>query len=237
MSVQEFIPAVDIPTLLHFPIVHFATAFLVIAILLEIINIFFKRRALSLFSLLVIVLVASLMILAYLTVGVNEKELIMIVSDSGKSGLAEYKEFGTYLAYGALILILLKLLFMTLSSAMTRLSFAIILIGYLILTVNQTTKGILLKQMHGIDTQVMTTSESKIDELKEKYTKLKESCKENSTKAIELEELQEKYSAILSKNITQQSDTVEPNIKSEIEVVEKKIKDNKNMPTDINETQ
>lgn len=181
MSVQEFIPAVDMPTLLHFPIVHFATAFLVIAILLEVINIFFKRKSLSVFSLLVIVLVASLMILAYLTVGINDKELIMIVADSGKSGLSEYKEFGTYLAYGALALIVLKLLFMTLSSGMTRLSFAIMLIGYLVLSVNQITKGTLLKQVHGIDSQAISIIKDERDRLKNRYAILKESCQENST--------------------------------------------------------
>jgi uncharacterized membrane protein len=225
MSFQEFIPPVDIPTLLHFPIVHFATAFLVIAILLEIINIFFKRKILSFVSLLVILLFASLMTLAYLTVGVEGKEIIMIVTDSGKHGLADYKEFGVYLAYGALALILLKLLFMTLSSLVTRFSFTIILIGYLVLSINQTTKGILLKQTHGINGQVMSNIENQRDELKRKYAKLKESCKENSTDSkitIELKELQEKYNALLLKNKEEQNNTVEP-IKEE----EPKIEDSK----------
>jgi uncharacterized membrane protein len=225
MSFQEFIPPVEIPTLLHFPIVHFATAFLVIAILLEIINIFFKRKILSFVSLLVILLFASLMTLAYLTIGVDGKEIVMIVADSGIAGLAEYKEFGTYLGYGALALVLLKLLFMTLSSLVTRFSFAIMLMGYLVLSVNQTAKGILLKQMHGINGQVMSSIENQRDELKDRYTKLKESCKENSTDskiAIELKELQEKYNALLLKDNKEQNNTVEP-----MEEKEPKIEDSK----------
>ena len=102
---------------------------------------------------------------------------------------------------------------MTLSSLVTRFSFAIILIGYLVLSINQTTKGILLKQMHGINGQIISNIENQRDELKRKYTKLKESCKENSTDskiAIELKELQEKYNALLLKDNKEQNNTVEP---------------------------
>ena len=188
MSFQEFIPPVDIPMLYHFPIVYFATAFLIIAILLEIINIFFKRGALSIFSLLVLVLLASLMTLAYLTVGVDSKELIMSVTDAGESGLSEYREFGVYLAYGAWALVLLKLLFMTISSFITRFAFAVMLMGYLVLSGNHLIKGVLLKEIYGVHTQD-TSIEKKRDELISKYSKLKE----------ELSELQQKYDTLLSK--------------------------------------
>lgn len=180
MLLQEFIPPIDISTLWHFPIVDFATAFLLIAILLETINLVFQRRALSVFSLLVIVMLASLMTLAYLTVGVDGKELIMSLTDSGEVGLAEYKEFGIYLAYGALSLVLLKLLFMTFTTFITRFSFAIMLISYLVLSGNHLVKGVLLKQMYSVDSQAISSLESKNNELKQKYAELEKSCAESS---------------------------------------------------------
>ncbi len=55
----------DIPVGLHSPIVHFAVAIPVVIILLEFINIFFKRRALSVFSLFLTLVVATVMVGAY----------------------------------------------------------------------------------------------------------------------------------------------------------------------------
>ncbi len=50
----------EVPVGLHSPIVHFAVAIPVIIILLEFFNIFFRRRALSVFSLLLTRLVLLL---------------------------------------------------------------------------------------------------------------------------------------------------------------------------------
>jgi glucan phosphoethanolaminetransferase (alkaline phosphatase superfamily) len=202
MSLQELIPPIDIPTLLHLPIVHFALAFLLIVILLETVNLFFQKRALSVFSLLIIVLFATLMNLAYLSTGLDGKEIVMLVTKAGTSQLEEYKNFGIYLGYGALALILIKLLFMTMANVLTRIFFLFILLCVLVLSGIQIKNGTLLKQTFGIDGKV-TNFEKEKNELQNRYSELEErynelsKIAENNETAEKLQLLQEKYDALL----------------------------------------
>jgi uncharacterized membrane protein len=198
MSPQEFIPPIDIPLLLHLPIVHFAIAFLVVVILLEMVNLIFQKRALSVFSLLVIVLFAVAMSLAYLTVGVDGKEIIMAVNDAGRVALSEYKTFGVYLGTIALALIVVKMLFMTMSNILTRFFFVFLLFCILVLSGIQIKNGTLLKQNFGVDSKSKNIEKEKsklqnsYSELERKYKKLMAKVTENNATAQELKSLQEK---------------------------------------------
>jgi len=132
---------IDIPILLHPAIVHFAIAIPIVVILLEFINLFFKKRALSVFSLFLIFILAIVMVGAYFTGGVDGKETFSMLSEAGKSDLKAHKLLGTYLAYGSVVLLVLKLLFMALSNTIARIFFVLIIIGFTAVTLKQGHEG------------------------------------------------------------------------------------------------
>lgn len=183
---------IDIPILLHPAIVHFAIAIPIVVILLEFINLFFKKRALSVFSLFLIAVLAVVMIGAYFTGLPDGKEAFSALSQAGQSELKEHKLLGTYLAYGSLVLLVLKLLFMLMSNIIARLFFVIIVIGFTAVTLKQGHDGGELVYKYGANNEAVANVSSdkddlkdELDELQEKYDELKES---SATKAEEVKE-------------------------------------------------
>jgi uncharacterized membrane protein len=181
---------IDIPILLHPAIVHFAIAIPIVVILLEIINLFFKKRALSVFSLFLISVLAIIMVGAYFTGSADGKEAFPLLSEVAKSDLKAHKLLGTYLTYGSVVLLVLKLLFMALSNTIARLFFVIVLIGFTAVTLKQGHEGGELVYKYGVNNEAVANIASdkddlkdELDELQEKYDELKES---SSTKAEEV---------------------------------------------------
>ncbi|MCK4442214.1 MAG: hypothetical protein KAU90_09410 [Sulfurovaceae bacterium] len=183
---------IDIPILLHPAIVHFAIAIPIVIILLEFINLFFKKRALSVFSLFLIFVLAIVMVGAYFTGGADGKEAFSLLSEAGKSDLKAHKLLGTYLAYGSVILLVLKLLFMLMSNFIARFFFLIIVIGFTAVTLKQGHDGGDLVYKYGTNSEAVANVLSdkddlkdELDDLQEKYDELKES---SSAKKEEVKE-------------------------------------------------
>jgi len=197
---------IDIPILLHPSIVHFAIAIPIVIILLEIINLFFKKRALSVFSLFLIFVLAIVMVGAYFTGGADGKEALPLLSEAVKGDLKEHKLLGTYLAYASVVLLVLKLLFMALSNTIARLFFVIIVIGFTAVTLKQGYEGGELVFKYGVNNEAVANIASDKDDLKD-----------------ELDELQEKYD-----NLKKSSSTKVEEVKSkEPEVKEPKVEEPK----------
>jgi len=178
---------IDIPILLHPAIVHFAIAIPIVVILLEFINLFFKKRALSVFSLFLIFVLVIIMVGAYFTGLTDGKETFSLLSEAGKSDLKAHKLLGTYLAYGSVILLVFKLLFMLLSSTIARVFFVLIVIGFTAVTLKQGHEGGELVYKYGANNEAVADILSdkddlkdELDELQEKYDELKESASKNS---------------------------------------------------------
>ncbi|HEY9189883.1 MAG TPA: hypothetical protein VIM88_03375, partial [Sulfurovum sp.] len=87
----------DIPVLMHPPVDHFAIALPVVILLLELINLVAKKRAVSVLSLFFIVLTVIAVFAAYLTGNVDGKEAFILLSEEGQAELKAHKLLGTYL--------------------------------------------------------------------------------------------------------------------------------------------
>jgi len=186
---------IDIPILLHPAIVHFAIAIPIVVILLEFINLFFKKRALSVFSLFLILVLAIVMVGAYFTGSTDGKEAFSLLSEAGKSDLKAHKLLGTYLAYGSVVLLVLKLLFMALSSTIARIFFVLIVIGFTAVTLKQGHEGGELVYKYGANSEAIANVASdkddlkdELDELQEKYDELKESSSSAKAEEAKVEE-------------------------------------------------
>ncbi len=167
---------IDIPVLLHPAVVHFAVAIPVVIILLEFINLFFRKRALSVFSLFLVLVFAVIMAGAYFTGTVDGKETFSLLSEAGKADLKEHKLLGIYLVYGSLVLVVLKLMFMALSGIISRLFFVLILIGFTAVTLKQGHEGGDLVYKYGANNEAIANVLSDKDDLQDEFDELKESC-------------------------------------------------------------
>ncbi len=179
---------IDIPALLHPAVVHFAVAIPVVIILLEFINLFFRKRALSVFSLFLILVVAIVMAGAYFTGTADGKEAFSLLSEAGKADLKEHKLLGIYLVYGSLALVILKLMFMALSGVISRLFFVLILVGFTAITLKQGHEGGELVYKYGANSEAVANVISDKDDLQDEFDELKESCgskEKSSTKEEE----------------------------------------------------
>lgn len=191
ISIPEIPLPIEIPELLHPAIVHFAIAIPVVVLLLEIYNLAVKRRSISLFSLLLLIVVAGAMFGAYLTGGVDGKATWDMLSTDGQAELKAHKLLGIYLVYASLALVVLKLLFMVIKKTIGRILFILLLIGFIAVTLYQGKEGGELVYKHGANSAAIADIKSDSEDLVEEKEELQE----------KLETLQEEFDALKEKQV------------------------------------
>jgi len=199
ISIPEIPLPIEIPEIIHPAIVHFAIAIPVIIFLLEIYNLAAKRRTISAFSLFLVILVAVVMVGAYLTGAVDGKATWDILSTDGQADLKAHKLLGTYLVYASLFLVILKLLVMAIRKTLGRLIFILVLGGFIALTLFQGKEGGELVYKYGANIERVVDMKSDGDDSKEELEEAEE----------KLAELQEKYDALVSDNKKEEADKEE----------------------------
>lgn len=166
----------DIPVLLHPPVVHFAIAIPVLILLLELINLAFRKRAISGVSLFLIFLTLVVSVAAYFTGLVDGKEAFEALSDSAKEDLAEHKTLGIYLMLASFVLLLFKLLSMLSAKGIMKGLYLLVLIVFVAGIFEQGEEGGELVYEHGINVE-------KVKELDDKIFDLEEALEEAEEKA------------------------------------------------------
>ena len=182
ITIPEIPLPIDIPELLHPAIVHFVIAIPIVVLLLEIYNLGVKRRSISVFSLLLLMIVAVAIFATYLTGTVDGKATWDALSADGQADLKAHKLLGTYLVYASLGLVLFKLLFMAIGKTFGRILFILILGGFIAVTLYQGKEGGELVYKYGANNEavanVKSDLEDAIDERDELQEKLDEAKKE-----------------------------------------------------------
>ncbi|MDD2399277.1 MAG: hypothetical protein PHR75_01525 [Sulfurovum sp.] len=171
----------DIPLLLHPPIDHFAIALPVVVLLLELVNLVLKRRAVSVTSFLFITLMAIMVSMAYITGTTDGKEAFELLSDEGQEALKGHKTLGTYLMLMSGIVWIAKLLSMLIGNRGVKIAYMLILVLFVALILKQGKDGGNLVYVHGanvakvqeLDDEMFDMSEE-LDDLKAEMKKLKE---------------------------------------------------------------
>ncbi len=145
------LPAVSIPNIplpFHVPVevhpcvVHLAIALPMVILLMELVNLVAKKRALGVFSFVLMLLLAIVLFGAYLT-GTADAHQAGSILDSGevKSLFEAHKNQGIYLVYSALVLVVIKLLSVLIRKTPMRVIFLLFLIAFTALTINTAKKG------------------------------------------------------------------------------------------------
>lgn len=167
----------DIPLLSHPPIVHFAIALPILILFLEAANLFMKRRAVSVISFSFLTLLIIVLFGAYFAGKVDGKNAIDLMSSDAEEILKEHKLLGTYLVYGSIVLLILKLLSITKVGAL-KVLYMLSLIGFIAATVHQGEEGGELVYEHGTNVERANLLDDKVFDLEEQVDELKAKIEE-----------------------------------------------------------
>ncbi len=178
--------------------VHFAVAIPVIIILLEFFNIFFRRRALSVFSLFLTLLVATVMVGSYYTGVSDGQEAFDMLSQAGKGELKEHKELGIVLVYASLALVILKLFFMLFRGALSRILFLMITLAFASAIFKQGHDGGELVYKFGANNEALQKALDENIDLKDEFEELKSECEEKKS-SIKNDEVETKEETVSKK--------------------------------------
>ncbi|UFH58741.1 DUF2231 domain-containing protein [Sulfurovum mangrovi] len=181
----------DIPVLLHPPVDHFAIALPIVVLLIEFINVFIKKRSLSVLSLFLVIAMVIAAIGAYLTGSVDGKEAYPLLNEMGQSELKEHKLLGTYIMLFSGIVLLFKLAQMIMSNGLAKAFYLLILALFVAGVLKQGKEGGELVYEFGANVEMVQTLDDEKFDLQEERDELEE---ELEAKTEELESLKAKAS-------------------------------------------
>ncbi len=177
MNLPEITLPIIIPdgiTLLLHPVaVHFAVVLPLVILILELINLLTKRKALSVSVYILFVLLTGVFLAAYATGVTDGKEAGPLLSDDGVSALKAHKLLGVYLVYSTLLPLALKVLSLFVKKGWSRALYSAALVGLIALTLFQAKKGGELVYTYGANVASQQQLEDKVEELESEL----EECK------------------------------------------------------------
>lgn len=142
----------DIPALMHPPVDHFIIALPIVVLLLEIINLFAKKKAIGVVSFFLIILTVVAAVAAYLTGSADGKAAWDLLSEAGQSALKEHKILGTYLMLASAVVLLFKLLSAMINRGLMKGLFLFVLIFFVAGILKQGKEGGELVYKYGANT-------------------------------------------------------------------------------------
>lgn len=188
-DITGYIPKVelpfDIPILLHPLVVHFMIAVPVIVLLLELTNLITKKKAVGVVSFVLLLLAVILSVGAYLTGLVDGKEGFEVLTEAGKTELAEHKLLGIYLLLASVVVLLFKLLSAAMSSGIMKSLYILVLIGFVVAIFNQGKDGGELVYEHGMNVKQVKALDDKIFDLEEALEEAQEKIAKDEKKVEE----------------------------------------------------
>lgn len=176
----------DIPTLMHPPVDHFAIAIPILVLLIEIINLIVKKRAIGVLSFALLAVGAAAMVAAYFT-GVHDgKEAFDALSQAGQSELKEHKLMGSYLVVASMVVLAFKMLSALIKRGMMKILYFLVLLVFIVGVLKQGKDGGELVYEFGANVErAVADSDSELHEKEEGSTVLKEEIRSASEKVME----------------------------------------------------
>ena len=154
-----------LPLLLHPAVVHFAVVLPLVIIIIELINLFTKRRALSVSVYVLFVLLMVIYVAAYMTGVTDGREAGTLMNDEGVAALKEHKLLGTYLIYFGLLPVVLKVMSLIVKKGWSRALYSFALVALVAFTFYQGKEGGELVYKHGANVASQQVLEDKLEEL------------------------------------------------------------------------
>ncbi len=205
----------DIPVLLHPPVDHFIIALPIVVLLLEVINLFAKKRAIGFVSFFLIILTVVAAVAAYFTGAVDGKAAWDILSQAGQAELKEHKLFGTYLMLASGAVLVFKLLSAMIQRGLMKALFLLILILFVAGILKQGKEGGELVYKYGANVKIVKTMDDEMFDLKDELADYHEEEKEAEEEAKATKEAEK--AAAAPKAVTEKtaSEEATPEVKKE----------------------
>ena len=175
----------DIPVLAHPPVDHFVIAIPVIVLLLEIINLFAKKKAIGVVSFFLLALSVVATIAAYLTGTTDGKEAFDTLTQAGQTDLKGHKLLGTYLVLASVVVLVFELLSALIQRGMMKGLYLLILILFVAGILKQGKEGGELVYKYGANVERVQDLDSELFDAQEELDELKEEMKSTSEKVAE----------------------------------------------------
>ena len=154
-TIPEIALPFDIPALMHPPVAHFIIAIPVIVLLLEIVNLIVKKRALGVTTFFLLVLATVAAISAYYTGGIDGKAAWDLLSSDGQAAVKAHKLFGTYLMLASIIVLFFKLISAMVQRGLVKGIYLLVLIVFVAGILKQGKEGGELVYKHGANVQIV----------------------------------------------------------------------------------
>ena len=189
----------NIPVLMHPPIDHFLIALPVIILLLELINLIVKKRAIGVTSFFLLLLTVVAAVAAYFTGSVDGKEAFPLLSEAAQGELKEHKLLGTYLMFASVIVLVFKLFSSMIQRGLMKALYLLVLILFVAGILKQGKDGGELVYEYGVNVQKVQELDSDLDDLKEELEDLQEESKKAAPVVKAVEEVKEKAAEVQQK--------------------------------------
>jgi uncharacterized membrane protein len=164
----------ELPLLLHPAVAHFAIAIPIIVLILELSNLYFKRRALNVISLSFLILTAVVFFAMFLTGKTDGSEAFPLLSDAGQAEFKEHKLLGVYLVYASVTLFIFKSLAMLVMNKWVKIVYFLVLIVFISLSLKQGKDGGELVFEYGANVKAVQECEDKIEAFEDQIDELEE---------------------------------------------------------------
>ncbi len=167
-----------IPLLLHPVAVHFTVVLPLVILVLELINLITKRKALTITIYLLFVMLLTVFAAAYATGVTDGGEAGPLLSEEGLAALKSHKLLGVYLIYLSVVPILLKMLTLLIKKPWVKIVYFLSFIGIISLTMFQAKAGGELVYNYGANVSSQLVLEDKIEELEDELEELQSNYEE-----------------------------------------------------------
>jgi uncharacterized membrane protein len=226
IKIPEIALPFDIPVLLHPPVDHFIIALPIVVLLLEVINLVTKKRAIGVVSFFLIILTVVAAAAAYFTGVTDGKEAFDLLSQAGQAELKEHKQLGTYLLFASSVVLVFKLLSAMIQRGLMKALFMLILILFVIGILKQGKDGGDLVYKYGANIERVSSLDSDLFDAKEELEELTQKTKKSVAKAADT----------VKEKVTEAKEVVETKTAEVVKAVEKKVDEVKESVTPTVET-
>jgi len=207
-----------IPDMMHPCVVHFAIALPFVILLLEIVNLFVKKRTVGIISFVFALLSSATMIASSMT-GHIDAEL----STYAQNVIESHKVLGEYLVIISLAVVLFKIFSVVIRTGIVKAIYLMILIIFILAIVKEARSGNELVYKNGVNIQSVSVLQKQLKETSKKLLSLQKQLKSNtptSSKAstvVEQVKVQDSTTEVKPKesikSVEVQSDVKEPTVK------------------------
>lgn len=199
----------DIPGLMHPPVAHFIIALPVIILLLEIVNLIVKKRAIGVTSFFLLILTVVAAIAAFYTGSVDGKAAWDILTQDGQTAVKAHKLFGTYLMLASVVVVLFKLLSSLVQRGLMKAVYLLVLIVFVAGILKQGKEGGELVYTHGANVKIVKIKDDELFDCKDDLSDYVAEEKEAEEEAAAAETEAKKEVAAKEETATKEAATEE----------------------------